>query len=189
VTSHLATSTATTTPAVTNGTRVLQFLLAICPGWPRIVLSYRSFLIVQPMSSPPSAARTQRLNQRRFRLVPGRAVAGIRTLLLCLLLTIAVLVCYNPVVHNGFLNYDDDQYITNNAHVRAGLTGATVKWAFTAYDKANWHPLTWLSHALDFELFGLNPAGHHYGTSCSTRSTLSFFFCCCRARRGFAGAA
>jgi len=55
-----------------------------------------------------------------FRGVPS---PGIRTLLLCLLLTIAVLVCYNPVVHNGFLNYDDDQYITNNAHVRAGLTG------------------------------------------------------------------
>ena len=116
------------------------------------------------MSSPPSAARTQRLEPATVSARSGGVPSpGIRTLLLCLLLTIAVLVCYNPVVHNGFLNYDDDQYITNNAHVRAGLTGATVKWAFTAYDKANWHPLTWLSHALDFELFGLNPAGHHYG--------------------------
>jgi len=113
VTSHLATSTATTHPAVTNGTRVLQFLLAICPGWPRIVLSYRSFLIVQPMSSPPSAARTQRLEPATVSARSGGVPSpGIRTLLLCLLLTIAVLVCYNPVVHNGFLNYDDDQYIT-----------------------------------------------------------------------------
>ena len=73
-----------------------------------------------------------------------------------------MLVSYNPVTHNGFLDYDDDQYITNNPHVRAGLTWATVKWAFTTYDQANWHPLTWLSHALDCELLGLNPSGHHY---------------------------
>ena len=70
-------------------------------------------------------------------------------MVLCLLLTVVVLVFYNPVIHNGFLNYDDDGYITTNPHVRAGLTWATVKWAFTTYDKANWHPLTWLSHALD----------------------------------------
>ena len=85
-----------------------------------------------------------------------------RTLVVCLLLTIVVLLSYNSVTHNGFLNYDDDQYITHNPHVRAGLTWATVKWAFTTFHDANWHPLTWLSHALDYQLFGLNPAGHHY---------------------------
>jgi len=83
-------------------------------------------------------------------------------LLLCLLLTAAVLVSYSPATHNGFLNYDDDAYITNNPQVRAGLTWATVKWAFTTYDQANWHPLTWLPHALDYHLFGLNPAAHHF---------------------------
>ncbi len=83
-------------------------------------------------------------------------------MLLCLLLTAVVLVVYNPVIHNGFLNFDDDGYITANAHVKAGLTWATVKWAFTTYNQGNWHPLTWLSHALDYRLFGLNPAGHHY---------------------------
>ncbi|HWZ12772.1 MAG TPA: hypothetical protein VNX22_06485, partial [Acidobacteriaceae bacterium] len=80
---------------------------------------------------------------------------------LCLLLIVVVLVFYSPVTHNGFVNYDDDQYIANNPHVRAGLTWETVKWAFTTYDQANWAPLSWLSHALDCELFGLNPAGHH----------------------------
>ena len=85
-----------------------------------------------------------------------------RTLVLCLLLTAVVLLAYSPVTHNGFLNYDDDTYITNNPHVRAGLTRATLKWAFTTYDEANWHPLTWLSHALDCQLFGLNPAGPHF---------------------------
>ncbi len=84
------------------------------------------------------------------------------TLLLCLLLTVVVLVSYSPVIHNGFLNHDDYAYITENPHVRAGLTWTTVQWAFTTYDQANWHPLTWLSHALDCQLFGLNPAGPHY---------------------------
>jgi tetratricopeptide (TPR) repeat protein len=69
---------------------------------------------------------------------------------------------YNPIAHNGFTNLDDDIYILDNAHVRAGLTWDTVKWAFTSYDAANWHPLTWLSHALDYKLFKLNPAGPHY---------------------------
>ncbi|MGB8010425.1 MAG: tetratricopeptide repeat protein [Terriglobales bacterium] len=84
-----------------------------------------------------------------------------RTVLLCLLLAASVLLAYIPATHNGFLNYDDDEYITNNPHVKAGLTWTTVKWAFATYDQANWHPLTWLSHALDCQLFGLNPAGHH----------------------------
>jgi tetratricopeptide (TPR) repeat protein len=86
----------------------------------------------------------------------------IHTLPVCLLLVLVVLVFYNPVTHNQFIRYDDDGYITSNAHVRAGLTWETVKWSFTTYQEANWHPLTWLSHALDTELFGLNPAGPHY---------------------------
>jgi protein O-mannosyl-transferase len=83
---------------------------------------------------------------------------------LCLLLVLLTLAVYNPVVHNGFTNYDDNGYITENTHVRAGLTWGTVKWAFTSGDCGNWHPLTWLSHALDYDLFKLNPAGHHYVT-------------------------
>jgi tetratricopeptide (TPR) repeat protein len=85
-----------------------------------------------------------------------------RTLICCLALTALVLAAYNPVTHNSFVNYDDEGYILNNVQVRAGLTLATVKWAFTTYDQTNWHPLTWLSHAVDCELFGLNPVGHHY---------------------------
>jgi tetratricopeptide (TPR) repeat protein len=82
--------------------------------------------------------------------------------LCCLLLAVAVLVSYYPITKNNFVNYDDNRYISENSHVRAGLTEETVKWAFTTYEQANWHPLTWLSHALDCELFGLNPLGHHY---------------------------
>jgi len=81
---------------------------------------------------------------------------------LCLFLIAATLVIYNRVNQNSFVNFDDDRYITENAHVRAGLTWGTIRWAFSSLAQANWHPLTWLSHALDCQLFRLNPDGHHY---------------------------
>jgi tetratricopeptide (TPR) repeat protein len=68
---------------------------------------------------------------------------------------------YGRVKGYPFVNLDDTAYVTQNAHVKAGLTWDTFQWAWTANDASNWHPLTWLSHALDVELFGLNPAGHH----------------------------
>jgi Tfp pilus assembly protein PilF len=115
------------------------------------------------MSSSSSAVTAKRVERPEVSVFSGLFQSPQnRTFALCLLLTAMVLVVYSPVTHNGFLNYDDDTYITNNPHVRAGLTWATVRWAFTAYDEANWHPLTWLSHALDCQLFGLNPAGPHF---------------------------
>jgi Tfp pilus assembly protein PilF len=83
-------------------------------------------------------------------------------LVVCLLLVLATIALYNPAGHAPFLNYDDDYYIVQNSHVRAGLTWSTVTWAFHTTQLSNWHPLTWLSHALDVQLFGMNPAGHHY---------------------------
>ncbi len=62
---------------------------------------------------------------------------------------------------NGFIGFDDPRYITSNEEVRAGLTARSVAWAFTTTHAYNWHPLTWLSHMTDVELFGLDPAGHH----------------------------
>ena len=85
-----------------------------------------------------------------------------RNLVLGLLLVAATLALYNSVIHHPFVNFDDDRYVTDNTHVRAGLHWETVKWAFTSFDEANWHPLTWISHSLDWQLFGQNPAGHHY---------------------------
>ncbi len=84
------------------------------------------------------------------------------TSVLCLLLVTATLVVYNRVNQNSFVNFDDDRYITENLHVRAGLSWETVRRAFSSLEQANWHPLTWLSHVLDCQLFRLNPAGHHY---------------------------
>jgi tetratricopeptide (TPR) repeat protein len=83
-------------------------------------------------------------------------------LILCLMLALVTIVLYNPISHAPFLNYDDNSYVTENFHVRAGLTWNTVVWAFTTNAESNWHPLTWISHALDVQLFGLNPAGPHY---------------------------
>ena len=67
---------------------------------------------------------------------------------------------YNPVNRHPFINYDDDRYIVQNTHIR-GLSWETIRWAFTTTAEANWHPLTWISHALDYQLFHLNAAGHH----------------------------
>jgi len=86
---------------------------------------------------------------------------GKRTLVFCLLLAAVTLLVYNPANHYGFIDYDDGRYVYENHHVQAGVTWDTFKWAFTSTDQANWHPLTWLSHALDCQLFGLKPAGHH----------------------------
>jgi protein O-mannosyl-transferase len=84
-----------------------------------------------------------------------------RTFVLSLLLVVFTLALYNQASHFSFVNYDDDHYVYENPHVRAGLTWKTFKWALTSSDEANWHPLTWMSHALDCQLFRLNPAGHH----------------------------
>jgi hypothetical protein len=78
--------------------------------------------------------------------------------LVLLLVTLAV---YSPVVHNSFVEYDDPEYVSENPHVRDGITWKTVAWAVTSTSAANWHPLTWLSHALDYQLFGASPGGHH----------------------------
>ncbi len=85
-----------------------------------------------------------------------------RNTILALLLAVLTLAVYNPVVHNEFINIDDNGYLVDNAHVHAGLHWTTVKWAFTTYTCENWHPLTWVSHALDWQLFGTHAAGHHY---------------------------
>ena len=81
--------------------------------------------------------------------------------LLALLLAFATLVVYYPVRHLPFINYDDTLYVTENVHVQSGLEWDTIRWAFTTHDASNWHPLTWLSHSLDFQLFGLDASGPH----------------------------
>jgi tetratricopeptide (TPR) repeat protein len=78
-----------------------------------------------------------------------------------LLLALVTLLAYLPASRDGFVNYDDQDYVTENSVVQKGLTWTGIKWAFTTSHASNWHPLTWLSHMTDCELFGLNPGAHH----------------------------
>jgi len=84
-----------------------------------------------------------------------------REALICLVLIAVTLVVYGQVKDHEFINYDDNVYVTDNQYVQKGLTGASLYWAFINIEAGNWHPLSWLSHMLDFELYGLNPRGHH----------------------------
>ena len=81
--------------------------------------------------------------------------------LVCGLLAAVTLAAYAPVAEHPFINLDDPDYVINNLPVRQGLTAQTVHWAFCSFHSSNWHPVTWLSHALDCQLFGLQPMGHH----------------------------
>jgi tetratricopeptide (TPR) repeat protein len=85
-----------------------------------------------------------------------------RPRLIALLLALATLAVYLPVVNHGFILYDDGDYVTQNKMVQDGWTLAGIQWAFTTFHSANWHPLTWLSHMTDCELFGSSAAGPHF---------------------------
>src|SRR5215469_4263168 len=84
------------------------------------------------------------------------------TAVICLVLAIGTFVLYCPILRDGFVNFDDDAYITENSHVSQGLTWPGIMWAFKSNYAANWHPLTWISHMVDCQLFGIQPAGHHF---------------------------
>jgi hypothetical protein len=97
--------------------------------------------------------------------------------LLCALLAFATILLYLPTVRFGFVGYDDTDYILDNPHVASGLTLSNVSWAFTQGYAANWHPLTWLSHMLDCQLFGTRPGPAHLVNSLihSANSVLLFW--------------
>ena len=82
---------------------------------------------------------------------------------LAILLALGTAAVYAPAMRNGFVNLDDPDYVTRNPHVLGGLTWADIHWALgSSYPSSNWHPLTWFSHMLDVQLYGGNPAGHHF---------------------------
>ncbi len=86
-----------------------------------------------------------------------------RSLIVCLLLSGSVAAVYGQTLQFEFVRWDDPPYIYENPHVRGGLTRHGLVWAFTSSHAANWHPLTWASHMLDCDRFGLRPGGHHAG--------------------------
>ncbi len=84
-----------------------------------------------------------------------------RSFWICLVLTLAATAVFYRVYTFDFINFDDPVYVSQNPNIQAGITLKAVKWAFTASRAANWHPITWLSHMLDWQFFGSNAAGHH----------------------------
>src|SRR5262249_12337118 len=85
--------------------------------------------------------------------IPSRFVA--------LLLALVTMLVYLPACFHDFIYFDDPTYVTDNNIVQSGLTWAGLKWAFTGSHGSNWHPLTWLSHMMDCQLFGLNAGAQH----------------------------
>jgi len=80
---------------------------------------------------------------------------------LCLLLAVTTMAVFLPVARHGYVNYDDSDYVTANTHVQSGLRWENVVWAFKSGHASNWHPLTWMSHMLDVQLFGQKAGAHH----------------------------
>ena len=101
-----------------------------------------------------------RSRKKRVNTPQARKTNGSLKFIICIFLVISTLSVYWQVQDHEFINHDDNTYITENGHVQAGLTGESIVWAFTTSYAANWHPMTWLSHMLDYELYGDRPKGH-----------------------------
>jgi len=109
-----------------------------------------------------------------------------RIVLICLVLAVVTLAAFWQVKDHDFINFDDNIYVTNNPDIQTGLSTKSASWAFTAYHAGNWHPLTWLSHMLDVELFKLNPGWHHLtNLFFHIANTLLLFLVLHRMTRGF----
>src|SRR5512139_3020063 len=82
---------------------------------------------------------------------------------MCILLAALTLIVYRQVPHFGFLWFDDGLYVSDNAYVKSGLSSSSISWSFSFDDKEKtyWHPLTWLTHMLDVEMYGLHAGPHH----------------------------
>jgi protein O-mannosyl-transferase len=120
------------------------------------------------MSQKPKRNRSRADGQQAERLAsrPAQAVAtptGRRFLPLAIgvLLLLAVVLVFGQTIRHEFLNYDDNQYVYKNPHVVHGLTAEGIAWALSANHVSNWHPVTWLSHMLDCQIYGVQPGGHY----------------------------
>src|SRR5258706_11506232 len=105
--------------------------------------------------------RMRRMRNSSDAEAPLRNHGSRKELLASLLLFLLVLAAFLPAIGNDFVGYDDPEYVTGNSHVQQGLSWETVRWAFSNTEAAAWHPLAWLSHALDYHCYGLQPWGHH----------------------------
>ncbi len=89
-----------------------------------------------------------------------------RIVAFCIVLVVVTVFSYWSVRNNEFVTMDDYGYVLQNRHVQQGLTMHSMAWAFTTFQEGNWHPLTWISHMVDWRLYGESPAGHHMTNVC-----------------------
>ena len=100
---------------------------------------------------------------------------------------VAVAGVFLPALSHGFITYDDPTYVTENAHVTAGLGWEGLRWAFGATDASNWHPLTWISHMVDYQVFGMRAWGHHLTSVLLHAANAALLFLALRRMTGDAG--
>ncbi|MBN1364328.1 MAG: tetratricopeptide repeat protein [Syntrophaceae bacterium] len=98
------------------------------------------------------------------------------TCLVIILLIVLACLALGRIAGNNFINYDDNKYITENNFIQYGINKESVKWAFTTTYFSYWHPLTWISHMLDWSIFGANPSGHHIAGLLLHISAVVFLF-------------
>jgi Tfp pilus assembly protein PilF len=107
-----------------------------------------------------------------------------RVPVICLALAAITFAVFGQTVTHEFIDFDDDAYVYNNPVVEQGLTPHGVAWAFTRVHSSNWHPLTWLSHMLDVQLYGLKPGGHHLTNALIHTATVIALFLVLRQMTG-----
>jgi hypothetical protein len=91
----------------------------------------------------------------------NKASGKYRTAGICISLVLLTVATFWQVKNCEFIEFDDSMYVYDNPHVNEGLKADNIIWAFTAFHSSNWHPLTWISHMVDCEFFGLEAGRHH----------------------------
>jgi tetratricopeptide (TPR) repeat protein len=103
---------------------------------------------------------------------------------ICIFLAAIIWLVFGQTLRHDFVNYDDPEYVFKNAQVVRGLTLEGIAWAFTHVHSSNWHPLTWISHMLDCQFYGLNPGGHHLTNTLLHAATAILLFLVLRQMTG-----
>lgn len=110
-----------------------------------------------------------------------------RMLLLCLFLAVLTVSVYYPVHTHPFFGLDDAMYVVDTEQLHHGSSWQTIWWSFGVLNMGNWIPLTWMAHALDYQLFGLNPAGHHMVNVLLHALNAALLFWLLKRATGYAG--
>ena len=136
--------------------------------------------------SPQTATRLARKPVPAGGAGQQQNAARLQTLGTALVLGLGTLALYLPSLHHAFINYDDNYYVTANQHVLGGLTWSNLGWAMRTITYGNWHPLSWLAHMAEVQLFGLRPAGFHFASMLVHAVNVVLVFLLLRAATGHA---